>query len=250
MNCETLVRSYLTNIQANFSCQMADGRLKVITPYVYPDNDLIEVCVEELAEGRIRVTDLGETTRHLHTQGFDVFASPKRKFVADTAASRVGAVLENGVISKEGKSEEIGGMLLDVIVAARGVADLIYTSRAYEPAPFVEEVAEFLKEHEFPFDRKAPVRGASGREYRVPFRVKQTILLQPISAEFQRALKPRVDATLHMWVDIDRKSQKFTLLNDVDFTWPEPDIQILSRFSKLFRWSAREELADAIRQAA
>ena len=249
MNCEKAIRDYLEKIKAEFACEQLDGRLKVITPYVYPDNDLVEVYVEELPDGRVRVSDLGETTRHLHTQGFDVFASPKRKFIADTTASRVNAYFHNGAILKEGKLEEIGGILFDVIVAARGVADLIYTSRAYEPAPFLEEVEEFLREHEFRFERRVPVRGRSGREYRVAFQVGQTVYLQPISAEFQRALKPRVDSALHMWLDVDGKAAKFSLLNDVDFTWPEPDVIILSRFSKVFRWSVRQELVQAIKEA-
>ncbi len=249
MECEKVIRGYLEKIKAEFACEPSDGRLKLITPYLYPDNDLVEVYVEELPNGRVRVTDLGETTRHLHTQGFDVFASPKRKFIAETTASRVNAVFENGVIMKEGTLEELGPMLFDVIVAARGVADLIYTSRAYEPAPFLDEVEEFLREHEFRFERRVPVRGGSGREYRVAFRVEPAVYLQPISAEFQRALKPRVDAVLRMWVDIDRKAPKFTLLNDVDFSWPESDAILLSRFSSLFRWSVKQELVEALRKA-
>jgi len=249
LNCEQVIRDYLGKIKAEFACEEFDGRLKIVTPYLYPDNDLVEVYVEELPDGRVRVSDLGEATRHLHTQGFDVFASPKRKFIAETAASRVNAVFQDGAIVKEGNAHEIGGVLFDVIVAARGVADLVYTSRAYEPAPFVDEVAEFLTEHRFRFERRVPVRGESGREYRVGFRVEQKILLHPISAEFQRALKPRVDAALHMWLDVDRKASKFTLLNDVDFSWPEPDVVILSRFSSVFRWSAREAIIAAIRGA-
>jgi hypothetical protein len=249
VNCEQVIRDYLSKIKAEFACEESDGRLRIVTPYLYPDNDLVEVYVEELRDGRVRVSDLGEATRHLHTQGFDVFASPKRKFIAETAASRVNAVFENGVIVKEGSPEEIGGVLFDVIAAARGVADLVYTSRAYEPAPFVDEVADFLTEHQFRFERRVPIRGESGREYRVGFRIEQKILLHPISAEFQRALKPRVDAALHMWLDVDRRASKFTLLNDVDFSWPEPDVVILSRFSSVFRWSAREQIVDAIRKA-
>jgi len=249
MTCAEIIQEYLGRIKADFACEEMDGRLKLISPYLYPDNDLVEVYVEELPGGRVRVSDLGETTRHLHTQGFDVFASPKRKFIAETAASRVNAVFENGAIAKEGTLQEVGPMLFDVIVAARGIADLIYTSRAYEPAPFVEEVADFLKEHQFHFERKVPVRGESGREYRVAFRVERLVHVQPISAEFQRALKPRVDAVLRMWVDIDRKALKYSLLNDVDFSWPEPDTILLSRFSSVFRWSARQELVDAMRRA-
>jgi hypothetical protein len=247
MTCETAVRNYLDKIKADFTCQQTNGRLRIITPYLYPDNNLIEVYVEELPGGRVRVTDLSEAARHLHAQGLDVFASPKRKFIAETAASRVNAAFERGAIVKEGPVEELGSLIFDVIVAVRGIADLIYTSRAYEPAPFIEEVADFLKEHQLQFERRVPVRGASGKEYRIPFVVEQRVYLQPLSAEFQRALKPRVDATLRMWVDVDKKALKFSVLNDIDFNWPEPDVVLLSRFSQVFRWSARSELLNVLR---
>jgi hypothetical protein len=249
MNCEQVVRQYLEQIRANFVCETQGSRLKIITPYVYPDNDLVEVYVEELPEGRVRVSDLGETTRHLHTQGFDVFASTKRKFLADTAASRMGVTFEGAAISKEGSAEEIGSILFDVIIAARAVADLIYTSRTYEPAPFVEEVADFLTANHFNFERKVPVRGTSGRQYRITFRVESRFLLEPLTAEFERALKPRVDAIVRKWVDINQNQgiRKLTVLNDSDYAWPEPDKIILKRFSQVFLWSDKEQLASAMR---
>ncbi len=249
MECESAIRQYLEKLKTDFTCVRVDGLLKLITPYVYPDNDLVEIYVEELPDGRIRVSDLGEATRHLHTQGFDVFASPKRKFIAETAASRVSAEFRNGEILKEGPVEELGGIIFDIVAATRGVAGLIYTSRAYEPAPFVEEVAEFLRENGFQFERRVPVRGLSGRQYRMPF-VVNGAYLNPISAEFQRALKPRVDAVVRMWVDVDQRTRKLSLLNDVDFSWPEPDVHLLSRLSTVCRWTARQELVDALKKAS
>lgn len=249
MECESAVRQYLEKVKADFACVQVNGKLKLITPYLYPDNDLVEVYVEELPNGRVRVSDLGEATRHLHTQGFEVFASPKRKFIAETAASRVNASFQNGEVFKEGSSDELGALIFDVVAAARGISGLIYTSRAYEPAPFVEEVAEFLRDQGFQFQRRVPIRGGFGREYRIPFVIK-SVYLSPITAEYQRALKPRVDAVVRMWFDVDNKATKFSLLNDIDFSWPEPDVLILSRLSHVYRWSARHELANDLRKSA
>lgn len=249
MTCETVIREYLSKLRLEFACEQVNGRLRLVTPYLYPDNDLIEIYVEQLPDGRIRVTDLGEATRHLHTQGFDVFASPKRKFIAETVASRVNALFRDGTLEKEGKPEDVGGMLFDIVAASRGVADLIYTSRAYEPAPFIDEVAEYLRQQIIPFEQRVPVRGESGRQYKIPFKIK-SVYLQPLTAEFQRSLKPRVDATVRMWVDVDKIASKYSLLNDVDFDWAEPDVLLLSRLSTVFRWSDRTKLADSLRHAA
>ena len=248
MECESIIRQYLDKLKADFACVRLNGKLKLITPYVYPDNDLVEIYVEQLPDGRVRVTDLGEASRHLHTQGFDVFASPKRKFLAETAATRVNALFQDGAIVKEGSPNELGDLIFDIVAATRGIAGLIYTSRAYEPAPFVEEVAEFLRQQGLEFNRRVTVRGESRREYRIPFLVKNVYLL-PLTGEFERSLKPRVDAAVRMWVDVDHRSRKFSLLNDVDFSWPEPDVAILSRLSKVYRWTAKDQLATALKAA-
>ena len=124
-----------------------ENKLRIITPYLYPDNDLIEIYVEELPLGQIRVTDLTETLRHLHARGFDVFESPKRRFMVETIASRTGVELAQGQLAKIGETSQVGDLLFDLIVAARGVSDLIYTSKTYEPATFSEEVEEFSNIH-------------------------------------------------------------------------------------------------------
>jgi hypothetical protein len=196
---------------------------------------------ELLTSAKLLATFIPRVSRFLHHRSVS--------FIAQTAASRVNALFENGEILKEGSKDELGELIFDVVAAARGISGLIYTSRAYEPAPFVEEVAEFLRQEGLEFQRRALIRGESGREYRIPLVVKG-VYLNPITAEYHRALKPKVDSVVRMWVDIDRKARKFSLLNDIDFVWSEPDVLILSRLSQVYRWSSRQELADELRRAA
>src|ERR1700752_2106914 len=125
MECRELVEKYIGTLKEGFKCIANENRLRVVTPYVYPDNDLIEVFIEDLPNGRVRVTDLGETFRHLHSQGFDIAASPKRKFLAETIASRVEVELNRGRLSKTGPAGRVGDMMLDLLVASKGIADLI-----------------------------------------------------------------------------------------------------------------------------
>jgi hypothetical protein len=77
---------------------------------------LIEVFVEEPSPGKVRITDLGETFRHLHSQGFDVDASAKRKFLVETIASRVEVEVSRGRLSKVGPTKKAGDILMDVLV--------------------------------------------------------------------------------------------------------------------------------------
>lgn len=62
---------FLERLSQGFSCKTdKHGRLCIVTPFAYPDDDLIEVFVEEMDDGRrIRVSDLGETARRMSIVG-------------------------------------------------------------------------------------------------------------------------------------------------------------------------------------
>lgn len=246
MQCAEIVAGYLGTLEAGFACVPFERGVQIITPYVYPNNDLIELYVEDLPNNLIRVTDLGETLRNLDSQGFDVSVSPRRKFLLKTILSRTNAEFMEGRIEKVGRVEDIGNLLFDVLVAARGTADLIYTSKVYEPALFVDEVKDFLAGHEIRFVPNIRLMGQTGKTYKVDLEILRVregpIYMQTVSPMTQMAVKPKVDGAFRMWSDIDGERQKVTLLNDIEFEWKRPDVNILSRVSEVHLWSQRDEL--------
>lgn len=252
LNCQEAIERYLASLKEGFSCIPTENKLRIITPYLYPDNDLIEIFVEELPSGQIRVTDLAETLRHLHARGFDVFESAKRKFMVETIASRASVEISQGQLAKIGNVSQLGDLLFDVIVTARGVSDLIYTSKTFEPATFLEEVEGFLKDNHIPVEPKVKLFGISGRSYLIHFKVAVDFprFLQALSPAAVAGLKPKVDATVRMWFDINHDltpEQKVTILNDVDFEWKPYDLSILKRLSTVKYWTQKEDLLRTLR---
>ena len=252
LNCQEAVEGYLTTLQKGFSCVPIENRLRIITPYLYPDNDFIEIFVEELSAVQVRVTDLTETIRHLHGRGFDVFDSSKKRFMVETIASRTGVELIQGQLVKTGDIGQVGELIFDVIVAARGVSDLIYTSKSYEPATFVEEVEEFLRNNQIPVEPKTRLVGVSGRAYIIDLKIAVEIprFLHALSPVAVAGLKPKIDATVRMWFDINHDltpERKLTVLNDVDFQWKQYDLSILQRLSTVKYWTHKEDLLETIR---
>ena len=51
MECADVIEKTLSELEGAFHCMRYDRGICVVTPYLYPDNDLIEVFVEELAGG-------------------------------------------------------------------------------------------------------------------------------------------------------------------------------------------------------
>jgi len=252
MQCEEIVEKTLSELSSSFQCMPYDKGLCIITPYLYPDNDLIEVFVEELAGGRVRVTDLGETLRHLASQGIDVLNSPKRRFMLEQIVKRLHVVLTGGRLEKEGTPQEIGSVLLDVTAAAHGAAGLAYTSKAYEPAEFPEEVSAFLRDNQIDHESRPRIRGMSGREYRVSLRINGTvrpeILVEAMSPSQEAVITAVVNRVVREWVDIDGERHKVSLLNDVDFRWRSEDVILLGKLSAVHKWSDKDAFLKFIQE--
>ncbi len=171
MECSEIIQRAVESLRRGFKCLQYEDRLCIVTPYLYPDNDLIELFVEDVGSGRIRVTDLGETLRHLESLGLDLYASRKRRFLLDQVSRRLHVDVYRGKLVKEGSIDEVGSLVTDVAASAHTIADLIYTSKAYEPATFPEEVSMFLAEHEVEHERNYRVLGQTGKLYRVNLRI-------------------------------------------------------------------------------
>jgi len=246
LSCAEVARKYVETLSDEFRCLPLERRLRIITPYLYPDNDLIEVFIEEPTPDRVRVTDLGETLRHLHAQGFDMSNTPKRKHLAETIASGTGVDVVRGELVKEGTIDELDELLFDLLAAARGVSDLIYTSRTYEPALFTEEVGRFLQEHQVHYEAKVKLTGQTGKTYTIDFRLpERNKYLHTLSPGQIASLQPVVNRVFRIWSDcngeLGRRS-KVSFLNDVDFEWRQPEVALLERVSIVGYWSRRDDL--------
>jgi len=245
MECTEIIERTVESLRLGFKCVPSDRRLSIITPYLYPDNDLVEVFVEEIGSDRVRVTDLGETLRHLESIGIDVLASSKRRFLLEQITGRVHVDMQRGKLEKEGSVGDLGVLLMDVVAAAQGVADLVYTSKVYEPATFPEEVSIFLAEHEIEHEKRPLVLGVTGKKYWVTLRVngrrpKET-LIEAMSPSQEAAMTTTINRVFRMWFDIDGTKSKVSLLNDIDYSWKAEDIALLERVSVVQSWSKKEQ---------
>lgn len=245
MNCEELVSSYLRTLQGGFSCLPSSERerVRVVTPYLYPDHDQIELFVREKGE-KVIVSDLGETLRHLDTLGMEVITNQKRWFQVQHIATGLQVQVREGVILKESSKENVGEAIFDVLAACKAIADLIYSTRAYEPATFEDEVTEYLEENHLKPERRVTITGGSGTKYTVNLQVpagQKTALIATLSPKSKAGVRGQVNATFRMWSDINHEAWKFSFLNDEIFVFRQEDLLLLERVSFLHRWTARQE---------
>jgi hypothetical protein len=251
MECSRIIEKAADTLRMGFKCVEYDKRICVVTPYLYPDNDLIEVFAEDIGGDQVLITDLGETLRHLESVGLDLLASRKRRFLLEQIAKRMHVEIQRGRLLKEGPIESVGTLLVDVASAAQAVADLIYTSKAYEPATFPEEVSLFLAEHNIDHERNYRVSGETGKIYRVNLRLDghrdKEVLVEALSPSQETAMTSTVNRVFRLWSDVNEQKRKVSLLNDVDYSWKKEDMALLRKVSVIHEWTAKERFLDDVR---
>jgi hypothetical protein len=244
MECSHIIEKAAETLKLGFRCVEYDKRICIVTPYLYPDNDLIEVFAEDIGENQIRITDLGETLRHLESVGLDLLASRKRQFLLEQIAKRMHVKIQRGKLQKEGPADNVGALLIDVAAAAQAVADLIYTSKAYEPATFPEEVSIFLTEHQIEHDKRYRIVGETGKTYHVSIRIdghrEKEFLVEALSPSQETAMTATINRVFRLWSDVNGTRKKVSLLNDVDYSWKKEDVALLEKVSIIHNWTKKE----------
>lgn len=133
MNSAERSLSVSRQLEGLFECApfQADA-VRVITPFLYPDNDHIEVFIVE-REGQWTATDHGETFGWLFKTSSCDDLPPQERRIAEDACAGLGVRFE-GICLEAAAAQwaEAGGRVLAVARAAAVVADRIHTRRWQE----------------------------------------------------------------------------------------------------------------------
>lgn len=250
-----VIKLCLENLTGKFSCHRYDDVLCIVTPYLYHDNDIIAVYLEELPGGQVKVHDGAEAVMHPFCHGFDLSRSEWGMEAVRQIARNDFLELDRCVLSKTGPVEDVGQLIMDVVMAARGISDLLYAHRAQahlayrrkgvKPAAFSEKLTTFLAESSLDYTPAAKLTGGSGQVYTVHYRIDGDAYLQALSPGRASRAKAAVDRTFGLWADCNgalTRDRKLTLLNDETLPWKAAHIHRLNQVSTVIKWSEREKL--------
>ncbi len=259
INCNQTVEQYLETLSKGFHCDGSYDQLNIITPYLYPNNALISLHVSDLGDGNVRVSDGGETDSYLFMSGYDLSATPRGRANVQDIALTKDVEYSRGEITKTGPMQELGTIMQDVIQTAIGASHLIYTSPRHRPmgrnipkqneAIFRGKVEKFLKDKYLPYKSSVQLRGSSGQDYSVHYRIKDSTLLHILSISRSSSAKSSVDRAYRMWADCSGNfdaSLKITLLNDEAFRWQKPHVNLLKSLSTVVPWSERDRIPELV----
>ena len=208
----------------------------------------------------MRVTDLAETTGWLRMQSVSPRRSPRQLRLIEDACVTHGIEFYRGMLQARCQTgDELAQVVTRVAQAALRISDLWFTFRTQAVQPIAEDVAEFLAEREFGFDRAQKLAGRSGRGWTIDFHVRtegRSSLVQVLSTGNRAAANRACEHVLAAWYDLNHlvagpEPLTFvSLFDDTADVWADENFNLVEPLSTVSRWSRPDEFAAVLREAA
>lgn len=253
--CETLK----ANLGELFTCTEQGAYQRIRTPYLYPDGDNIDLfCQTE--DGVMTVTDLAETTRWLRMQSVSLRRSPKQRQLIEDICLTHGVEFYKGMLLARCRpGDSLGAVVTRVAQAALRVSDLWFTFRTRAVESIIDEVTDYLAEHQLPFDRSEKLVGRSGRSWTVDFHIRvpaRSSLVYVLSTGNRSAARSVAEHVLAAWYDLNHlavgpEALRFvSLFDDTVDVWTSEDFRLVEDLSTVTHWSRPDEFASVLAEAA
>ena len=160
MNSFDLYASIAATLPPLFVCSPAPNRgVRVRTPMRYPDGGVVDVFVLE-HDGSYTITDFGDALGWLGLQSVSRQRSPKQQALIQDVCQTLRIELSQGqLVLRQVTREMLGESVLRVTQAAIRVSDLWFTLRSQSLQTTADEVDEWLREKQIPFERQVQKQG-------------------------------------------------------------------------------------------
>ena len=168
---QSLREEYLTWLRENTLLREVDEWVEITTPFLDRHNDCLQIYAKP-SEGGYLLTDGGYTIDDLEFCGLKLTTDSRKQLLTVTlngfGISRVGNTLQ-----VKATAEDFPLKKQNLIQAMLAVNDLYYTARPTVASLFAEDVALWLKESDFLFQRNVEFSGKSGLNVRYDFVIPQ-----------------------------------------------------------------------------
>ncbi len=258
MNASNLCADLQRDLGELFSCGQHGEFQRIRTPYLYPDGDYIDLYVETNGD-IISVSDLGETLRWLRSQTLSPRRSPKQNaLIADACLTHGVEFYKGTLLARCRPGDSLAGVTMRVAQVCLRVSDLWFTFRTRAVESVTDEVADFLSERRFNFERAARLAGRSGRGWSVDFHVRapaRSSLVYVLSTGNRSAARAVANTVLAAWYDLNHlavgpEALRFvSLFDDTVDVWADEDFRLVEGLSTVAHWSRPDEFAEVLQAA-
>ena len=221
----------------------------ITTPFLGLFNDKIEIFAKK-DNGKIILSDDGETIHNLELSGVSFSRSPKRRDMLDRILLNYGVELRNKEeLTVEANENSFAQKKLNLLSAISEISDFRFLSEHSVGSLFRESVREYLSEQDVIFTADFISKGTTGLEFTFDFIIayKQTEI---VVKAFSLMNKNNLTNFLFSWEDIlperKRSSRKdvvaVAIINDEEqMIRPEYLEALDSRQADYIVWSKKDE---------
>jgi hypothetical protein len=246
--CEELVRGYLEQLRSEFEVMPSSGnRCYVVSPFTRPDGEAIEIAVELMPKGHIRLTDMGDTLGYLYVNGLSL-----RSSVDSTRGicRRFGISFAGSELTIESETQQdVGEALHRLLQAVLSATDLIQKRRPMARVHFETEVEALIIVSGVVYDTDYAVRGRLSI-HSVTFHVNSNrkLLIKPLSVASEPVAFSWAERWAYRFNDIRQQDNSWHCVAVLDDRgdraqcWSDRAILPIKDYAVL--WANKERLSD------
>jgi hypothetical protein len=154
--------------------------------------------------------------------------------------------------------DQLAGVIVRVAQAALRTSDLWFTYRTRSVESVTDEVADFLAERQFRYDRGESLAGRSGRMWSPDFHVRtvnRSSLVYVLNTGSRSAARSVVNQVHTAFFDLNHlaagpEALKFvSLFDDTADVWSDEDFRLADQVSEVTRWSQPDAFAHLLQAA-
>lgn len=253
-NIENLIKGYYKWLCDNTVVKY-DGSTDwhaINTPFVGLMNDNIEIFVKN-TEGKILLSDDGETIWNLEMSGVNISKSPSRKKIIQNIENNFGVKIINDEIIAEANRDNFYKRKHSILQAIQQISDLKMTAKHDIVSMFSEDLKQYLDNNDVLYTPQIILLGKSGLNFNFDF---QTIgkKQETVIKTYNQLGKQNVTDLLFGINDVRDARQESTgkelhcvvVVNDMDKEPKKEYLNALREYNcKPLLWSEREKTWDS-----
>lgn len=221
--CDEIMGSYLISLRNDFECSPSGEGWFLSTPFIRPDGEGIEIELQALPNGRISMTDMGDTFGYLYVNGLTL--SQKVMSDARLMSRPHGVWVQRAQLVTQVPPESIGVGVQSLIQSILAVTDLIQKRRPTSNVRFDDEVESLIIRKGIPYDVGFPVTGNRERHtIRYHVNSDKNLLIQPVSAAREGPARNWAERLYYRSSDILESDSKWSPIAVLDDRGARSDV--------------------------
>lgn len=249
--CTSAIAQLSEHLLRGSVCRPSEAGYEVLsTPFLYPDRDNVELFLKIASDGKLVVSDLGQTIMKLSEYGFQPETSPRRRGMIFQIVSSLNVRYENGSLVVVADETNFGTRTWDLLMAVQRLSDLVFTVQSYTRATFGDEFENYVVERKLAYERGVQIELPGGYRFTADFLIKGEKVVQLLSASSAGYARERVDRVYVNFSELSRAQDKRQRLAVIDTRQPVWDLRLIDLLShqadSIFEWPKRGDLERAL----